>query len=339
MKTHARDARIDRIRVASILYILLHHADDYSTQFLRLTPALALVDDVVTWAALASMFAISGYLALKPRASDSVSGWTHTQRRLARLYPPFAIAVVLFQLAGVFPQGWRAVGVNLALLGPWVGPSAATLWFVEVLLYFHLVYAIWLLIKTWRGTPWTIPLFMAAATFGLALAGRTAGLTIDSRLGLYLPAFAGGACLGAALRTPADPHARTRGLAAFVATTVLLGLGAVSVPLWSDRLLPLSVGVSVLTTLLLGALLALPQGEPRPAPRASGFLHRIAYGSFMAYLVHRFVYLYVWKAAAPLGEPWVSVALVASIPLAVAAGVVLQRGYDSLGYARSASVR
>ena len=339
MKTRARDARIDYVRVASILYILLHHADDYSTQFLRLTPSLALADDIVTWAALTSMFAISGFLTFKPSESDAASGWTHMQRRFARLYPPFAIAVVLFQLAGVFPQGWRAVLVNLALLGPWVGPNAATLWFVEVLLFFHVVYAIWLLIRTWRGHPWTIPLFTGVATFGLALLGRAAGLTIDSRLGLYLPAFAGGACLGAAQLFRADRPERTRRLAGFVGTTVLLGFGAWLLPLWTDHLLPLSMAVSVLTTLLLGVFLSLPQGEPVVAVRARQFAHLVAYGSFMAYLVHRFVYLYVWKAVALLGEPWVSVALVASIPLAIAAGVVLQRGYDALGYARPAKVR
>ena len=55
----------------------------------------------------------------------------------------------------------------------------------------------------------------------------------------------------------------------------------------------------------------------------------VAYGSYMAYLAHRLVFEYTARLAKPLGEVWVTFAVLASIPLLLAAGVWLQRGYDA----------
>jgi peptidoglycan/LPS O-acetylase OafA/YrhL len=55
----------------------------------------------------------------------------------------------------------------------------------------------------------------------------------------------------------------------------------------------------------------------------------IAYGSYMTYLVHRLVFLYASRFAEQFGEVWVTVAVLASIPLVLAGGVWLQRMYDA----------
>ena len=85
--------------------------------------------------------------------------------------------------------------------------------------------------------------------------------------------------------------------------------------------------VALVATFAVGVVLLMPPTEPTPGVVGRA-VHRIAYGSYMAYLVHRIVFLLVVAAASRIGEAWVPVAVVASIPLVLALGVVLQQGYD-----------
>ena len=113
---------MDCLRVAAISFILLHHSDDYGVQFLRVTPRMALVDVALTWSALSPLFAISGFLTFRSSISETTPGRVHLERRLGRLYVPFAIALVLFWLFNLAPVGLVAVAINFVLLGPlaWV---------------------------------------------------------------------------------------------------------------------------------------------------------------------------------------------------------------------------
>ena len=194
MAAGARNARIDWMRVAAIVVILLYHSDDYGYQYWHATPQLALTVDMLVWASLALFFSLSGYLTRGSSARESTTGWQHLSRRFARLYIPFAIALVLFKVLGVIALDWPDVFLNLALLGPWVGPDVLTLWFVEVLIFYHVAYSLWLYLRGLRGSAWTIPVFVGAVTLAAGFAGWRLGTHVDPRVAAYCGDVRGRRC-------------------------------------------------------------------------------------------------------------------------------------------------
>ena len=321
-----RVAIVDYLRVAAIGFVLLHH-----TQLLRFVPLLARLDDILTWMALAVLFALSGFLAA--RGKDR-SGWTHIKRRFARLYLPFAIALILFKVLGLSPLTWSDVPVHLALLGPWIGPPVLTLWFVEILLFYQIVYGVWLALPQLRTHGWTLPVLMGLITCVLGALALHASPQLDARLVVYLPAFAGGACL-AVVQVGGDGRAGQRwrfagcfaaavGVAALVSAALLWG----HIPLWGDQSVAAAV-VAALTTLGVAGLLARPprSGTRREPPL---LIRQVAYGSYMAYLSHSMVFAFVAKAFYRLGGTWLPPALLLSIPLVLLVGIFLQSAFDRM---------
>ena len=329
-----RRRRVDLMRVVAICFILLHHADDYGLQFLRLNPLLARFDDVATWAALALFFTLSGYLAMRPDR-DLITGWTYVARRFGRLYVPFAVALLLLKVLGVFRLQWTAVLLNLALLGPWIGPNVGTLWFVEVLLYFQVLVAVWTWRPELRSHSWSLPLVAGAATAALAWAANGLGGTVDGRLAIYLPAFVGGACVGLAMRQDGAerPPALLRAALA-IALSVATGIALFALDVWSGLEMG-GTATACITMALAGGVMFLPR---RPIGPVRHGLWRtvelVAHGSFMAYLVHRFVYWAAANVARPLGPVWTDVVVVATIPLVLYLGVAAQRIVDGRRAAR-----
>ena len=219
--------------------------------------------------------------------------------------------------------------MNLALLGPWVGPDVGTLWFVEILVYFHVAYGLALSATRGAGRAWSLPLLMGAVTVALLLTALATGLHPDDRVALYLPAFAAGAAVGGVLGDRGAGGGSKGRLGWSAASVILLFLVM--------ALLPVSAGtttagarlvVAAATLLLCGILLV--RGRSRsdpPAGKATLLVRELALASFMAYLVHRIVYRFAADAAVSLGlEP--GVAVVASIPVVLALSVLLQRAYD-----------
>jgi len=331
MPARPRDPRIDLMRVVALVYILLHHADDYGIEFLRLTPEMALLDDVLTYIALATFFALSGFLAARP-AAEKASARTAALRRFRRLYPPFAIAMLLFWFAGLYKLDWQTTLINIALLGPWIGDATPTLWFVEILLVFQLAYASRLSFQGLRMRPWTIPPLIGAIVAVGGTISWALGFSPDPRLVLYLPTFAGGAMCGEVLRCTDERTTQTRGLLVGSAVTAGAAVLLSVMPIWRD--LPvIGLVISLLTTFAVCTVVATPLRAPQrpenPSSAAARLVMLIAYGSYMAYLAHRLVFEYAARLAEPFGAGWVTFAVLACIPLVLAIGVWLQRGYDA----------
>lgn len=334
---HDRDDRIDLLRAAATLFILLHHADDYGIEFLRLTPFSAALDDALTWIALTVFFAVSGFLAVRPVFRTSDAGWPYVRRRFVRLYPPFAAACVLFWMSGAFPLSARTVTQNLALLGPWTGDELATLWFVEVLLFYQVVFGLWAASERLRQRPWTLPALTGLVAVACALVARTAGLEPDSRVLLYLPAFAGAAAFASTRRIAASGSRRVLSLAQVASATLLVVVAAVVASAWNDPLAGLAA--SATTALAVCWVLGRP---PSARARHTGpgaitlGVQRVAYGSFMAYVSHRIVFSAAARLAEPLGTWAVTLAVLACVPVVLVLGHRLQGGYDALlGRARN----
>lgn len=323
-----RLTRLDAARVAAMGWILLHHADDYGgVQFLRTTPRLAALDDWLTLAALGTLFALSGFLTRRYSASDEANAVHYLSRRVLRLYPPFAVALASSAALGVIPLSTPAFLVNLISLGPFAGPAAQTLWFVEVLLFYSAAFAGWLSIGKLRRRPWALPPTMGIFAALAVLVASWAGFTVDARVLGYLPAFAVAAAAGAADRFA---HSRSR-FAVELLAVGLSGAGVASLlatlPLGvsvSVRNLAVSVAAGVLVFVLATAV----PGRARTPGAGARLLGLAAYGSYATYLVHRIAYWAIVAGVARLhlGSPRPFV--VASIPFLFVAGILLQRLYD-----------
>jgi len=250
--------------------------------------------------------------------------------------------MLLFFAVGMYSLDWKATAVNIALLGPWSGSAVPTLWFVEILLFFQLSYAVRLSFEPLRRRPWSTPMLLSAIVAVGATVAWALGFAPDPRLVIYLPAFAGGAVCGEVLGATDDRTARIRGLlVGSVATVSATALVSV-VPIWlglpADGLM-----ASILTTFAVCAVVATPPKtslfSERPDHAVARFVLLIAYGSYMAYLGHRLVFEYAARLAEPLGEAWVTFAVLASIPLVLAGGVWLQRMYDARARDATSRVR
>jgi len=283
---------------------------------------------MLTWVPLSILFTLSGLLAAKPSGATVLSSRAYLARRFVRLYPAYVIALASFMLLGVFPLTWSTFAVNLALLGPWIGPATPTLWFVEVLLYFHALHALWTSIPALRRHSWTMPLLAAAITAAVALVLSFVGLSPDPRLVTYLPAFVGGVCLGT--HSTSRPDAQHRGCAlAVCAASVLAGtLGALMVPAFAEQD-PMGFTVSTLTMLIVGAIISLPQDHWPHRIRRRVWVERLAIGSYMAYLAHRVVFLCVSQSLDLFGEVAVFAGVLMSCPFVLILGVWLQDAYDN----------
>ncbi len=308
--------------------IFLHHADDYTANYLRVSPATALFDDVLTWAGLATLFTLAGFLTFGASTSDSPSGWRYFTRRFVRLYPPFALALLLAQAVGVFRLPAGAVLVNLALLGPWIGPDVGTLWFVELLIYFQTVFALWLALPRLRTRPWTIPLVLGLSTAGVAAFLWALGFPADARVATYLSGFAGGAIAGASLRFRSDPAKWRTSIAVGGLLSAASGVAVASMLIWPklnvlDGMIALATAVAVVAVLLAPA-----RSVPQPS-RSRDVFRRLAYGSYMGYLVHRPVFQTIARVTSPLDDRAGWILVMAGIPLVFALGITLQRGYDA----------
>lgn len=174
---------IDYLRAISMVYIVAYwHLFDYADASLgHDIVAMNLVTHVV----LAIFVFISGFL-IGGKSTQKMNVKQFYLRRLLRIYPLYALAVIIFYLAGI-NDGWTSVK---ALLGVsmYFGPAPLTLWFITMLVLFYFITPLLLLLVDNR---------LAYAAFAFSLLMGTiiimlAFNTVDPRIILYFPSF----CLG-----------------------------------------------------------------------------------------------------------------------------------------------
>lgn len=174
---------IDYLRALSMVYIVGYwHLFDYADASLG-HDVVAM--NLLTHTVLAIFVFISGFL-LGGDSTRKMSAGQFYLRRLLRIYPLYALAVIVFYLAGI-NDGWTSVK---ALLGVsmYLAPAPLTLWFITMLVLFYFVAPVLLMLvdRVAAYIRFVFSLFVGTIIVMLAFD------TVDPRAVLYFPSF----CLG-----------------------------------------------------------------------------------------------------------------------------------------------
>jgi len=292
----SRLAFLDLLRVACVFYTSHHVAGG----------AWGAVCTVV----VLSIFTLaSGYLTHR-------RGWPASMRayavhRFVRLYPPFAVAVVVYALLGIVSA--RVALSSLLLVSVLHGPSPLTLWYVVMLIDFEIVYVVVGALRTSPRSLWAAVAVMAA---GFAVLHAVVG-GVDDRFVIYAPAFVVGILLA---RGGRDRALLLVGVALVPVALLVYARGPD--PEYSPQGVPLALSSGLLAFLAARAWY-------RGCPRLDATLRWLAWISFFMYLVHRPIYValrHVDRPASIAGQ--YLYLLTAGLFLVIVLSWAGQTGYD-----------
>jgi len=264
----------------------------------------------LTQTGLGLLTMISGYLAHR-------KGWPASSRRFllerfVRLYPLFAITVILYYVLGVYTidATWKMLSLLAVAYGP---PYPLTLWFVVMLFNFDIGYAVVARLRQFRYR-W---LFYACLVAGIAAWAVLVRPFQDLILEYGTPFVIGVALASGRLN---------RKYATIAAAVVL----PVAVYLFDQHILWKQARYTFLIVSASFLVFVIAQAVHRPN-RADKVFRWLAYCTFGMYLFHRLVYIglkHLWMPAgrnAGYAYLWT-----AGIGLVILASWVVQTGYDRL---------
>ena len=332
-----RDPGIDWIRAICILYIvgfwhLLGYASAIPDHKNDVTSRLTLV-------VLALFLFVSAHLIRRsfenarlrpappntPPATFRADVLRFFRRRLVRIYPPYVVALLLFDACGLLRRGEF---LDAALLvSAFTGNPPLTLWFITVLMV-YLVLTPFLLLLRQRINPASLgsrDAWLLLAIYGLShlLARHVDGP--DPRLFFYLPAFAAGLLAplrGTAGRTASGREVVWVGLALLGAVVLSIHSGGVS-----------ESNVEQMPLALFGAWFAYLLVERIADPRRAlpGPVFAVAFASYFIYLLHRPVFWLLTQWAEPDGPVGqLSYLLLICLPVTIVLSWLGQKGYGQL---------
>jgi peptidoglycan/LPS O-acetylase OafA/YrhL len=310
----SRNHAIDALRALSVLYIVGYwHLFNYVQGF----PGYAnLGTEGLKDIILGTFTFTSGYLlAGKALQLQWAEVFTFYRRRLLRIYPLYAAALLLFLMAGLTEKTVAVKG--LLLISMFAPPAPPTLWFITMIMIFYLVAP--LMIHT-AERPFSFLVLCGLMVAGLVVFHRLVN-PLDLRILLYFPAFALGVAVA---RQPILRQGIQRGRWPL---TLLALLSYLPFQVGSEGSLP---GVGLLLPLtLIGTLVLFAQAEHYLGRRPNMLIFAISYASFCLYLFHRLVYklLYtIYFPDAPLDQFIYLLGLGFSSALVLS--YLIQKGYD-----------
>ena len=309
----ARLPYIEYLRTTSVLYIVGYwHLFTYTRYFREYFNPYT---NVVTLGVLALFVFVSGFLL--SRSYENQKGIVHFYlRRVVRIYPLYALAVLTFWLMTIEKES--TLIKSLYFVSMLDGPAPITLWFICMLMLLYLITPVLMLLLRFR---FGIPVFAATVVGLLLVLSKTKG-GIDLRLVLYFPCF----CAGI--------YCAKRGFKGEILNIwtgfllILMGLAAYNLRGFSRELnalfqVPLTLGLSVFVVAMCDRYQSVFVYN-----RAITFL---SYASFSLYLFHRPVYTQLKRFYFPeqLSHQFLYLLLV-GLPLAIIISWLLQKIYDEL---------
>lgn len=174
---------IEYLRAFSILYIVgFWHLFDYTHAFREYYNSFTRMAMIIS---MGLFVIISGFL-VGSSAMKSVSLIHFYKNRLIRIYPLYALAVILLYAYGVNDAATSIK--SLILISMYYGPAPVTLWFITMIMLFYLVTP--LLLKLVES-PVKYLLFIVAI-FAMTVMAQAIFRTVDHRLVLYFSCY----CIG-----------------------------------------------------------------------------------------------------------------------------------------------
>ncbi len=170
----------DFLRCLAVLYIVgVRHLDDYAADLYQTK-----VDILLGYGLLGVFVFLSGYLL--SLSNFEVRGWRDFSRffrkRFLRIYPLYALALVLFVSCSIMSA--RDAILSAFFLNILAGKAVPTLWFIELIGLFYLLFPFVVYRFSLRKTG----VILVALLMCLACTRKCFGL-IDQRLFVHLPLF------------------------------------------------------------------------------------------------------------------------------------------------------
>lgn len=310
----ARDPAIDVLRVACILYIVGYwHLLPYTEAFPGYANSLT---ECLKDIALGTFVFCSGLLLGGRRPGpDRASVLRFYGRRVMRIYPLYALAVLLFGVSGL--AGHDEVVAALLLVSMFDPPAPYTLWFVSMIMTFYLMTPLWMRLAEVPRYFLTHGLFLLAA----AVCVHAWVQPLDVRIILYLPCFLFGLAYA---RWPVIGRMldglTLSLLAAFCAAFVLARID------FGADALDVVAGIPVVLT---GTLLVFRFADRYLGRFGSPGVQRLAYAGFCVYLFHRVIFQWSIALYFPAdGLARLVYLLAVVLPVTLAAAYGLQWAYD-----------
>ena len=174
---------IEYLRAFSMLYIVgFWHLFNYTNAF---PSSKNLLTDEITNIVLGLFVVISGFLIGQTR-NISTPPLQFYKKRLIRIYPLYALAVILFYVYGI--NNATVSLKSLFFISMYYGPAPLTMWFITMLFLFYLITP---LLLNLVAKPVKFLLFILAI-LSVTLLFLIIFKTVDYRLLLYFPGF----CVG-----------------------------------------------------------------------------------------------------------------------------------------------
>ncbi len=261
---------------------------------------------------------MSGLLAHRRGWPDRIL--SYSGRRFIRLYPPFALAVVIFYLSHMI-TGITAFS-SLLVVSMIKGPPPKTLWFVVMLIDFEIAYILVAYLRAYR---------MRWSVFACGIAGIVYVYVFrsgaDNRLLMYALPFAVGVYLSNRIYEKRALVVASAALPISVAILIIAGKD----PSNSLTSIPFIIVTSYLLVLSANVLYR--------ANLFDRFIRLLAYAGFAMYLSHRPIYLAMSKLYKPAGTlASYLYFLTIGLLIVVTSSYALQYAYDRVSTSITAAV-
>ncbi|MGN7438404.1 MAG: acyltransferase family protein [Alcanivorax sp.] len=319
-KEPQRDYALDVLRAVAAIYIIgfWHHVTYIDMDLLKtpLTRSLAVI-------ALGAFFTVSAYLLTQQQMENIERTLTskdyknvikaYYSKRVFRIYPLYALAVLLFYAFEVGRWTVPHLLTSLTLTAALIDKSPLTLWFINVIFLYYLALPfLWFVARS------NVKIIAVGVISGgvLYLLHRFTPL-VDNRIYIYLPSMIFGVLLGknCDLRS-----VLTKKLYVVSSATLLL------VSLFSIYMggLDLDCVIALIPIISFPALIAVSEkvSNIRGTHR---FWVLIGYASFSAFLFHRVVYEIVYNLS---GNVVFAPLVILVVPMIFIASYFVQAIYD-----------
>lgn len=316
MSAAERNNAIDLLRVICIVYIVGYwHLIPYTAWL----PGYANnITEAIKDIALGTFVFSSGLLLARRdvqlRLGDFLGFY---QRRVARIYPLYLFALLVFGLAGLASA---PVLLKAALLVSMFAPPAPpTLWFIAMIMFFYLLAPLLI----WAAHRPARFLILCGGILAGCLAYHHLIRPMDSRLFLFLPSFALGIYVQRVTVAHRFMHARRVYLLAALIPAYWLGLPA-------GNGFDLEVSLLRAPLVLLGAALCVAYAERLGGHLHSPFILKLSYASFGVYLFHRPIFELAKSLYFPTdGFDQALYLLLIAVPISFVVAYWAQKAYDA----------
>lgn len=309
-----RDLSIDMIRALSIIYVIvILHISDY-TQLYNMEGIFVYC---ITSAAMGAFMFISGFLL---KRKYEITGMSNVgcffRRRFFRIIPLYLLAVFYFVLIGDMP--WLRVLVSVIGLSAFMQPMTNTLWFVEMIWLFYLLYPI-----LWSEKVDKI-LFKSTLVYLLFLLFDKSVSSVDVRFFYYFPCFA----LGLVLPSQTFERYKKSWRLTSVALSFFLLL-AFALDRGESSGIAYCILIAIVSVLGM-AVITFVSNMLSKNVRGGGILF-VSYVSMAAYMFHRQILYMIYHIYWPEDGVWrLLYLLFVCLPIIVLVSYIIQKVYDKL---------